>query len=155
MENYTPTLNIQAFLDQDEKKDLLRLLTAGSVDDGKSTLIGRLLHDTKLLVDLVGPAQAKRILFTGTLLTAAEALAIGMVTLLDTDPAAALDRITSELVAVSGHSQRMSKVMVQRILDGQVADDDTTRAEFAAAFDGDDFAEGVSAFLAKRPPVFR
>ena len=113
------------------------------------------LHDTKLLVDLVGPAQAKRILFTGTLLTAAEALAIGMVTLLDTDPAAALDRITSELVAVSGHSQRMSKVMVQRILDGQVADDDTTRAEFAAAFDGDDFAEGVSAFLAKRPPVFR
>ena len=113
------------------------------------------MHDTKLLVDLVGPAQAKRILFTGTLLTAAEALAIGMVTLLDTDPAAALDRITSELVAVSGHSQRMSKVMVQRILDGQVADDDTTRAEFAAAFDGDDFAEGVSAFLAKRPPVFR
>ena len=49
----------------------------------------------------------------------------------------------------------MSKVMVQRILDGQVADDDTTRAEFAAAFDDDDFAEGVSAFLAKRPPVFR
>ena len=32
-------LNIKEFLDQDEKKDLLRLLTAGSVDDGKSTLI--------------------------------------------------------------------------------------------------------------------
>ena len=30
-------LNIKEFLDQDEKKDLLRLLTAGSVDDGKST----------------------------------------------------------------------------------------------------------------------
>lgn len=40
-------LNIKEFLDQDEKKDLLRLLTAGSVDDGKSTLIGRLLFDSK------------------------------------------------------------------------------------------------------------
>ena len=42
-------LNIKEFLDQDEKKDLLRLLTAGSVDDGKSTLIGRLLFDSKKL----------------------------------------------------------------------------------------------------------
>ena len=32
------TLDIKAFLDKDEQKDLLRLLTAGSVDDGKSTL---------------------------------------------------------------------------------------------------------------------
>lgn len=32
--------NIEEFLAQDERKDLLRLLTAGSVDDGKSTLIG-------------------------------------------------------------------------------------------------------------------
>ncbi len=40
-------LDIQAFLDQDQQKDLLRLLTAGSVDDGKSTLIGRLLFDSK------------------------------------------------------------------------------------------------------------
>ena len=39
-------LDIKAFLDKDEQKDLLRLLTAGSVDDGKSTLIGRLLFDS-------------------------------------------------------------------------------------------------------------
>lgn len=44
-------LNISEFLDQDEKKDLLRLLTAGSVDDGKSTLIGRLLFDSKKLYE--------------------------------------------------------------------------------------------------------
>ena len=44
-------LDIQAFLDADEKKDLLRLLTAGSVDDGKSTLIGRLLFDSKKLYE--------------------------------------------------------------------------------------------------------
>ena len=44
-------LDIRAFLDADEKKDLLRLLTAGSVDDGKSTLIGRLLFDSKKLYE--------------------------------------------------------------------------------------------------------
>ena len=43
--------DIRAYLDADEKKDLLRLLTAGSVDDGKSTLIGRLLFDSKKLYD--------------------------------------------------------------------------------------------------------
>ncbi len=43
--------DIKAFLDQDEKKDLLRILTAGSVDDGKSTLIGRLLFDSKRLYE--------------------------------------------------------------------------------------------------------
>ncbi len=44
-------LDIKAFLDKDEQKDLLRLLTAGSVDDGKSTLIGRLLFDSKKLYE--------------------------------------------------------------------------------------------------------
>ncbi len=47
----TDKLNIQEFLDQDQKKDLLRLLTAGSVDDGKSTLIGRLMFDSKMLYE--------------------------------------------------------------------------------------------------------
>jgi bifunctional enzyme CysN/CysC len=47
-ENYR---SIEEFLDQDEKKDLLRFLTAGSVDDGKSTLIGRLLFDSKKLYE--------------------------------------------------------------------------------------------------------
>ena len=44
-------LDIKAFLDKDEQKDQLRLLTAGSVDDGKSTLIGRLLFDSKKLYE--------------------------------------------------------------------------------------------------------
>ena len=38
---------IEAFLKQNEQKELLRFTTAGSVDDGKSTLIGRLLYDSK------------------------------------------------------------------------------------------------------------
>lgn len=49
--NIDQKLSIKEFLDRDEQKDLLRLLTAGSVDDGKSTLIGRLLFDSKKLYE--------------------------------------------------------------------------------------------------------
>jgi sulfate adenylyltransferase large subunit len=42
-----PQFDIEAFLASELSKDLLRLATAGSVDDGKSTLIGRLLHDAR------------------------------------------------------------------------------------------------------------
>lgn len=42
---------IEAFLQQESKQDLLRFITCGSVDDGKSTLIGRLLWDSQSLLD--------------------------------------------------------------------------------------------------------
>ena len=45
------TTDINGYLKLHERKELLRLLTCGSVDDGKSTLIGRLLHDSKLILD--------------------------------------------------------------------------------------------------------
>ncbi|MDA3881906.1 MAG: sulfate adenylyltransferase subunit CysN [Bacteroidales bacterium] len=45
------TIDIEEFLNRDEKKDLLRFLTCGSVDDGKSTLIGRLMFDSKTLYE--------------------------------------------------------------------------------------------------------
>ena len=43
--------DIHAYLAQHECKQLLRFLTCGSVDDGKSTLIGRLLHDSKMIYE--------------------------------------------------------------------------------------------------------
>lgn len=43
--------DIHAYLRQHEEKDLLRFLTCGSVDDGKSTLIGRLLYDSKMIYE--------------------------------------------------------------------------------------------------------
>ena len=43
--------DITTYLAQHERKELLRLLTCGSVDDGKSTLIGRLLHDSKMIYE--------------------------------------------------------------------------------------------------------
>ncbi|MGD0141787.1 MAG: sulfate adenylyltransferase subunit CysN [Rhizomicrobium sp.] len=46
-----PMTSLAAYLAEQEKKSLLRFLTCGSVDDGKSTLIGRLLYDSKLLFE--------------------------------------------------------------------------------------------------------
>src|SRR5258706_5733973 len=44
---FEPLFEIEDFLAQEQAKDLLRFTTAGSVDDGKSTLIGRLLFDSQ------------------------------------------------------------------------------------------------------------
>ncbi|MDE2463035.1 MAG: sulfate adenylyltransferase subunit CysN [Alphaproteobacteria bacterium] len=43
--------DIEAYLEGQRRKSLLRFITCGSVDDGKSTLIGRLLYDSKLIFD--------------------------------------------------------------------------------------------------------
>ncbi len=43
--------DIEAYLKEHENKDMLRFLTCGSVDDGKSTLIGRMLYDSKMIFD--------------------------------------------------------------------------------------------------------
>jgi sulfate adenylyltransferase subunit 1 len=43
--------DIQAYLKQHENKEMIRFFTCGSVDDGKSTLIGRLLHDSKMIFE--------------------------------------------------------------------------------------------------------
>ncbi len=109
------------------------------------------LHDTKLLVDAVGPSQAKRILFTAGLIDADEALRIGLIDMVGDDPTP----LAETIAANSQHTAREAKAMVRRILNGQAHDDAETSALFADAFTLPDFQEGVSAFLAKRKPVFR
>jgi bifunctional enzyme CysN/CysC len=60
----SPDIDIDDYLAQHEKKELVRFVTVGSVDDGKSTLIGRLLHDTHGVYDdqlaAVRAASAKK-----------------------------------------------------------------------------------------------
>ena len=97
------------------------------------------LHDVKLLVDLIGPGQAKRLMYTGSIIDAAEALRIGLVETVAADPAALLDPI----LAVSPFSVRETKGFVRRVLDGQTDDDEATWATFAGAFEGMDFREGA------------
>ena len=112
--------------------------------------------DTKRLVDTVGAARAKDILYTGRILDAAEALSIGLVDKLV--PAAQLDDVVqayaNQIAASSQFTTRGAKRIVQMILDG--ADDDTheTRRLFVDAFSGPDFKEGFTAFTQKRKPNF-
>lgn len=109
------------------------------------------LHDVKLLVDLVGPGQARRLLFSGMLVDAAEARRIGLAELhLDE-----MDALVAAILAASRHSTRAIKGFVRKVLDGQSADDAESLRIFAEAFEGEDFREGTSAFVAKRPPQFR
>lgn len=113
------------------------------------------LHDTKLLVDIVGPSQAKRILFTGKLIEGAEAGRIGLVDIVSDDAAAEAEALAAAIAEASPHSVTSTKKIVRRILDGQAEDDAETLAQFNTAFDGEDFDEGVSAFLDKRKARFR
>ena len=108
------------------------------------------LHDVKLLIDLVGAGQAKRILFTGSLISSEEALRIGLVEQIADDPS----QFAKAILDASPHSVREMKKFVRRVLDGQSQDDDATSAIFARAFEGDDFAEGTTAFVEKRKPDF-
>src|ERR1700761_5784705 len=56
------TEDIQTYLDRHQRKELLRFLTCGSVDDGKSTLIGRLLHDAKgIYEDQLGSVKKSKV----------------------------------------------------------------------------------------------
>ena len=50
-QNNKIAMDIEGYLKEHENKDMLRFLTCGSVDDGKSTLIGRMLYDSKMIFD--------------------------------------------------------------------------------------------------------
>lgn len=113
------------------------------------------LHDTKLLVDIVGPSQAKRILFTGNLVGGEEAARIGLVDIVADNAAGEANALAAAIAEASPHSVIATKKIIRRILDGQPEDDADTLGQFNAAFDGEDFDEGVSAFLAKRKARFR
>lgn len=112
------------------------------------------LEDTRRLVEAVGLAQARRILFTGALIDCTEAARIGLVTIPSDDPRATTDAVAADILATSGHSQREGKAMVARVSAGQRDDDDTTKKLFEQAFSLPDFAEGSAAFLERRPADF-
>jgi enoyl-CoA hydratase/carnithine racemase len=114
------------------------------------------LADTRRLVSAVGVSTAKDMLFTGRMLSAAEAASTGLVSRLHTDDALddAVTAFADALTPASRFSVSETKAML-RLLDQDAADDDErAMALLIQSFSGDDFAEGFRAFLDKRKPRF-
>lgn len=112
--------------------------------------------DTKRLVDAVGPSKAKDIIFTGRIMDAAEALAIGLVD--EVHAANTLENaIAAKCALIAGNSQwsvRGSKEMVRLITSGVTAETRETTSKFLDAVEQADFREGRAAFMEKRTPNF-
>jgi len=104
------------------------------------------LHDTALLVDLVGPGQARRLMFSGMLIGAEEALRIGLIE----EIADSAHALVSVIAANSAFSIAAIKRTVQRVLDGQKSEDAASLALFASAFVEGDFGERAEAFLKRK-----
>jgi enoyl-CoA hydratase len=114
------------------------------------------LVDCLRVVDIIGAAHARELLLLSKELDAATALHWGLVN--DVVGADALDARVSETAAklksLSAYSLRSIKQSLLKIRSGQCHDDQETKATFANAFAGADFAEGAAAFIEKRPAKF-
>jgi enoyl-CoA hydratase/carnithine racemase len=104
------------------------------------------LHDTKLLVDLVGPGQAARLLFSGMLIGAEEAARIGLIE----DLSESCDALAATIAANAQYSLNGLKRLMRMVRDGQIADDGVSAALFADAFAAPEFAERAEGFVARR-----
>jgi enoyl-CoA hydratase len=107
------------------------------------------------LVDLIGPARTKEIIFTGNLIDAPQALALGLVN--DVVPAEALTErvgaIANQIAANAPLTIQVTKESVRRILAHRRAE--RSDELVLKAYLSEDFHEGVRAFLDKRPPEWK
>jgi enoyl-CoA hydratase/carnithine racemase len=108
---------------------------------------------TKQLVDVVGPAWAKQILFTAEINDAETALRIGLVNELTPDPATRATELATTIATRAQSSVRATKTMITKITNA-TPEDDEVRALYTESVQSRDYAEGVAAFLEKRPPNF-
>lgn len=114
------------------------------------------LESTKRMVDLVGPSRAKWVLFGGLQIPAARAYELGLFDeVVEPDELEDLTYGFADAVCSRAqYSVRAGKVMVDKVLAGQVRDDEATLDLRSSSFDTEDFTEGVRAFMAKRAPKF-
>ncbi|UTW56476.1 enoyl-CoA hydratase/isomerase family protein [Kordiimonas sp. SCSIO 12610] len=115
------------------------------------------LNDTKELVDLVGPARAKMLLFSADQIDAQKAQEIGLI-----DELIPEEGLRASVLAFAGRISELSafsiqhmKANIQAILDGQIDDDERTSNLFNDAHDADDGLEGFRAYSEKRKPDFK
>lgn len=106
------------------------------------------------LVDLLGPALAKDMLFTGRFIGGTEALARGLVTRLE--PADAIDRaveaFATQIAAHAPLTLRATKETIRRVMAQRRLAAGEDRDLIAMCYNSNDFREGVNAFLSKRAP---
>ena len=114
------------------------------------------LEDMKQLVDVVGPSHAKSMMFTGRAVQAAEALTMGLV-----NGVYPLDEIEGEtrtfadqVCRNSQFSVRALKQVIGLIANGADAETEASWRLVLDAYEGEDYREGVAAFLGKRPAKF-
>lgn len=111
---------------------------------------------TRKLVDLVGPAHAKMMLYTGTRINAQEAERIGLINQVtsDEDLSDVVVGIARAIADNAPLSIRTAKRVVAATLD-PAGSKEAVDAEVAACFDSEDYREGRLAFKEKRSPVFK
>jgi len=120
--------------------------------------LGYGFSDVKRLVEIVGPAFAREILYTGRQFTAGEALAMGLAHRVV--PAAALGDSVAELAEILAANapltiRAMKRSIAEALKDPERRDLAAVTALVEACFDSADYAEGRRAFMAKRRPDFR
>lgn len=112
----------------------------------------------KALTNVVGPAYAKQILFTGSRLNAKKALEIGLINdmLSRADLEARVRGICAEIVGNAPLTIRAAKATINETLkDEHARDMDRINGLMKQCFDSRDFQEGREAFMEKRKPVFQ
>lgn len=114
------------------------------------------LSDTRQLIQLIGPSKTKSMLFTGRALKAEEALAIGLIDEIYSEATLAekTQAFASQIATVSQFSVRTMKKTIGDIMDGQLHEDSASMNLFKEAQEGEDAAEGIRAFIEKRPAKF-
>ena len=114
-------------------------------------------EDARRLALTIGYSAAKDMLYSSRVIDAAEALNLRMVTRVyaENEIEKATEAYIKELVNASATSQKITKIMLSRAMNGQAGDDGFTRQLFRDAFDSEDFREGYQAFLEKRDPNFK
>lgn len=114
------------------------------------------LAETKRLVDLVGPSKAKEMLMGARVIEADEAVRIGLAT--QVFRAMDVERETiafaNRLGELSQFTIRATKEVIRDILDGAVAETETSQRLFEEQFQSADHVEGRQAFLERREPHF-
>ena len=112
--------------------------------------------DIRRLLQLAGPGTTRDLLYTGRLMTAAEARGLGLIDRITDGPVLDAARtLALEIASVSQWTVRATKRMIRGLQAGWDEAGPESEALFLEGFANPDFAEGVSAFLEKRKPDWK